>query len=316
MKSFSGLLSVVIPVYNEAGNIRTLYEELSAVLNDFKGELELIWVNDGSKDDSLTEIKTLVNADSRVKCVSLSRNFGHQLALVAGLEHSSGDVVITMDGDGQHPASVIPQLIEKFQEGHDIVNTIRANEEAIGGLKKGTSKVFYRWINRLSDVPIQSASADFRLMNRKAVNAFLEIKEKDRFNRGLIGWMGFKQCFVSFDAPKRQVGKSKYTWNKMFRFASDGIFSFSSRPLKISFFLGVLTSLLGLIYAVYAVIQYFRGNTIAGWTSLMIVVLVLGGIQLLSIGIIGEYISRVFNEAKRRPLYFVDELITNDRLED
>lgn len=316
MKSFSGLLSIVIPVYNEAGNIRSLYEELSLVLKDFQGESELIWVNDGSKDDSLTEIRELVNTDSRVKCVSLSRNFGHQLALVAGLEHSSGDVVITMDGDGQHPASVIPQLIEKCEEGYDIVNTIRENEEAVGGLKKGTSKVFYRWINRLSDVPIQSASADFRLMSRKAVRAFLEIKEKDRFNCGLIGWMGFQQCFVSFDAPKRQVGKSKYTWKKMFRFASDGIFSFSSRPLKVSFFLGVIASLLGLIYAIYAVVQYFCGNTIAGWTSLMIVVLVLGGIQLLSLGIIGEYISRVFNEAKRRPLYFVDELIVNDRQDD
>lgn len=303
------ILSIVIPCFNEENNISKLYSELTIVLKGLNINYEIVFSDDGSKDKTFSVIKELSKNDNNIRGISLSRNFGHQIALFAGIKAAKGNIVITMDGDLQHPPSFIPELLKKQSEGYDIVNTRRIDPEDIGVLKKTTSKTFYSLINFLSDVRIEPAAADFRLMTRKAVDAFTEIPERDRFTRGLISWMGFNQTIIDYQASKRFAGKSKYTFKKMIHFASDGITSFSSKPLRFSFYVGILTFFVGLLYAGYSIFNHFAGNTVPGWTSLMVTVLLIGGIQLLSIGIIGEYIARIFNEAKSRPLYFIKDLI-------
>jgi len=300
-------LSIVIPSYNEEKNIMQLYNELLPVLENICSHYEIVFVDDGSKDSTFSVIKEIAEKNKNVIGLSLSRNFGHQIAIMAGLQHSKGDLVVMMDADMQHPPEIIPQLIFEYGKGFDIVNTKRLDSDDTGFFKKVSSRCFYRFINFLSDVKIEPAAADFRLMTRKAVNAFLQLEEKDRFTRGLISWMGFKQSIVEYNASSRFAGKSKYTIKKMFRFGMDGITSFSSKPLRISFYAGIVVFLIGFIYAVYAIISHICGNTVPGWTSILVTVLIIGGIQLLSIGIIGEYIARIFNEAKERPLYFIKD---------
>ncbi len=298
-------ISVVIPLLNEEGNITVLYESLVNVLTTISTDFEIIFVDDGSKDSSFEKITNISNQDNRVLGISLSRNFGHQVAITAGLEHSCGEVVITMDADMQHPPELILSLYQKYKEGYDIVNTIREESEDAGMFKKATSKWFYSIINKLADIRIEPASADFRLMNRKTVDAFLQLKEKNRFTRGLISWMGFHQAYITYKAATRFSGKTKYSITRMFGFAADGITSFSAKPLRISFYMGVIVSFIGLLYSIYAIFAFFSGKTIPGWTSILVSILIIGGIQLISIGIIGEYLARVFNEAKNRPLYLV-----------
>jgi glycosyltransferase involved in cell wall biosynthesis len=298
-------ISIVIPSYNEQKNIPLLYRQIEESLTNY--DFECIFVDDGSVDDTFYEIKLLSEKDKRVRGVSFSRNFGHQIALLAGLKESSHDIVITMDADGQHPPGIIPRLIEEYDKGYDIVNTRRVSTADAKFSKRITSKWYYRILNWMTDVKIEPSSSDFRLMNRKTVDAFLEIDEKDRFTRGLVKWMGFRQSIIEFDAPERMTGTSKYTFKKMLRFAFDGITSFSTKPLKFSIWTGILSIILGLIYSVYVVIEYFLGNTAPGWSSTMLVILILGGFQLLSIGIIGEYIARIFNESKNRPHYFIKD---------
>jgi glycosyltransferase involved in cell wall biosynthesis len=302
-------ISIVIPLLNEEGNIKLLSDRLIEVLNSITDVYEIIFVDDGSSDQSLEIIKKLSKENNHIKGITFSRNFGHQIALMAGLEHTQGDIVITMDADLQHPPEVIFNLIQKYNEGYDIVNTLRRDSKHTGYLKKSSSKGFYKIINLLSEVNIEPASADFRLMKRKTVNEFLKLPEKDRFTRGLISWMGFKQTTIEYDTPIRHSGETKYSWRKMIGLATDGITSFSSKPLRISFYIGLFVSLIGLFYAIYAVVQYIQGDTQPGWTSILVSILIIGGIQLLSIGIIGEYLARIFKESKNRPLYIVKEYI-------
>jgi polyisoprenyl-phosphate glycosyltransferase len=307
MKGDKVHISVVIPLFNEEGNIAVLYAALILALENISPDYEIIFVDDGSKDRSFELISNISQQNNKVLGISLSRNFGHQIALTAGMEHASGEVVVTMDGDMQHPPEVIVDLYGKYKQGYDIVNSIRTETADSGAFKKITSQYFYKIINRLSDIHIEPASADFRLMNRKTVDAFLKLKEKDRFTRGIISWMGFKQAHIEYTAPERFSGKSKYSLFKMFSFAVDGITSFSAKPLRISFYAGLIVSFVGLLYAIYAVVEYFKGNTSPGWASTLVSILIIGGIQLISIGIIGEYLARVFNEAKNRPLYLVKQ---------
>ncbi len=302
-------ISIVIPLFNEEGNLQKLYEELKIVLLKLSKSCEIIFVDDGSTDSSFQIVKEMASRDPQVRGISLSRNFGHQIALMAGLELSEGELVITMDCDLQHPPAIINDLLEEYSKGFDIVNTIRRDTVGAGFIKNITSAMFYRLMRRLSDVKIVPGAADFRLMNRMVVDAFIRLPESDRFTRGLISWMGFRQTAIFYNAPARFSGTSKYTFRKMMRFALDAITSFSPKPLRISFYLGVLAIITGLIYSVYAIYQHFTKATIPGWTSLLLVVLVLGGAQLLSIGIIGEYIARIFVQAKSRPLYFVREKV-------
>jgi polyisoprenyl-phosphate glycosyltransferase len=304
-------ISIVLPLYNEAENLLILKNEIQNTLEKLDLHYEIIFVNDGSTDSSWEIIKHFSNENTSIIGVKLSRNFGHQIALFAGIKEAKGEIVITMDSDLQHPVHLIPTLIEKFAEGFDIVNTNRKDGENTSWFKKMSAKAFYTLINVLSETKIQHNAADFRLMNRKVVDAFLELPEKDRFNRGLFAWMGFQQASIEYLAEKRFANKSKYSFLKMLGFAFDGITSFSAKPLRISFFLGIFISLIGLIYAIYAVIQHFYGNTQPGWTSILVSILILGGFQLISIGIVGEYLARIFKEAKNRPLYFIAEK-TND----
>lgn len=298
-------LSIVVPVYNESEVLKLFAEELQNTLQQI--DYECIFVDDGSSDSSFHKIKQLSLENPRFTGISLSRNFGHQIALFAGLKESKGNIVITMDADLQHPPKVIHQLVKKHEQGYDIVNTKRIDASGTRLTKKLTSKWYYKLINLVSDTRIETASSDFRLLSRKAVNAFLSIPEKDRFNRGLVSWMGFKQSVISYNAEKRKAGNSKFTYKKMHKLGMDGLLSFSSKPLKLILNLGVICVLFGLAYFIYILTQHIQNNTVPGWTSTMIVILFLGGFQLISLGIIGQYIARIFNESKNRPMYFVKD---------
>lgn len=300
-------LSIVIPLYNEEENIQALYEALMETLTPMNKTYEIIFSDDGSKDKSFEMVKELHQINPSVTGISLSRNFGHQVALSAGMQHARGEVIVTMDADLQHPPATIPVLLEYYNQGYDIVNTRRIDSKEIGKFKKLSSLMFYRMINRISDVPITESSSDFRIMSRRALDAFLQFSERDRFTRGLVSWMGFRQALVDYLCPPRFAGQSKYTLKKMLRFATDGITAFSSRPLRMSSYLGLIVFFLGLLYAISVVVQYYRGTTVQGWASMLITVLLLGGVQLLSLGIIGEYLARIFNESKSRPLYFIKD---------
>ena len=302
-------ISIIIPLYNEEQNIVPLYNALIESLKGLNENWEIIFVDDGSLDRSFEEVRKLNAKEKRITGISLSRNFGHQIALMAGLHHASGKVIITMDADLQHPPETIPFLIKEYDKGFDIVNTRRIDNKDTGFFKKMTSRYFYRMINKIADVNIPEGSSDFRLMSRRALDAFLQFGEKDRFTRGLVSWMGFNQTVIEYQCLPRFAGKSKYTLRRMLHFAADGITSFSSRPLKIASYTGLIIFLAGLAYALYAIIRHFSGQTIPGWTSLLVTVLFLGGIQLLSLGIIGEYLARIFNESKARPLYFIKDKV-------
>lgn len=302
-------LSIVVPVFNEAANLEVLYSALIEVLVQTNRTYEVIFIDDGSSDQTFDVVRALNDKDSQVKGFSFSRNFGHQVALYAGLAQAKGDIVISMDGDMQHPPAMIPQLLDKYEEGYDIVNTKRIDASSTGLFKRLSSRWYYGMLNALSDVPIEPAAADFRLMNRKAVDALNRLPETHRFTRGLVGWMGFKQAIVSYQAADRHAGISKYTFFKMLRFGLDGIVSFSVKPLRIAFYTGVMVSVAALLYAVYAIIQHFLGATVEGWTSILVSVLFIGGVTLLSLGVIGEYIARIFNEVRRRPMYFFKDKV-------
>lgn len=297
-------ISVVIPLLNETGNINNLYVELQPVLKKISPDYEILYVDDGSSDDSFQKVIKLHEVDPRVRGISLSRNFGQQAALYAGIENARGRTVVTMDADLQHPVYVIPRMYEEYLKGADIVNTIRKYPPSTGYLKKATSRMFYSFINLMSDVRIEPSSVDFRLMNRKSVDAFLQMKEKDRFTRGMVSWIGFRQIFISYDADLRVYSKSRYTMKKLIKLASVGITSFSSRPLTFSLYVGAALFCFSIIYFIYTIIRHFTGSTVPGWTSLMVAILMLGSFQLILSGIIGTYIARIYNETKNRPVYF------------
>lgn len=316
MKKERPELSIVIPVFNEEGNIDMLISELIPVISQITHEYEVIFVDDGSKDKTFEKVKDLNTQNPLINGISFSKNFGHQTALLAGLKQSSGEVVISIDGDLQHPPEMIPELFQKYNEGFDIVNTKRIDPKGIGLFKKLSSRLFYKLINYLSDVPIEPAAADFRLMTRKAVDAYLAIPERDRFTRGLISWIGFRQAIIPYQANPRFSGKSKYSLTKMISFGLSGITSFSSRPLRISFYTGLMISFFGFLYALYAIIEYFQGRNVQGWTSILVTLLIIGGLTLINLGIIGEYIARIFHEVKRRPAYFIKEATDKKALKD
>ena len=299
------MLSIVIPAYFEEKNINYLYREIIDALSPSKTDFEIIFVDDGSSDGTFQQVNMLSEKDDRVMGIKLSRNFGHQIAILAGLVEAKGNRIVMMDADGQHPPSMILPMLKKLDEGYDIVNTVREDTEDAGFFKKRTSKLFYRIFNMLSDVKIERDSSDFRAMTRDALEAFLSIDEQNRFTRGLVSWMGFKQISLPYSAPPRHEGKSKYSVRRMVRFAFDGLTAFSSKPLRISTYLGLIVLLLGIAYAIYAVVIYLLGKSNPGWTSLLITILILGGTQLLILGIIGEYLARIFTESKKRPHYFI-----------
>lgn len=300
-------LSVILPAFSEEENISFIYNEILAL--DI-GELELgelIFVDDGSRDNTFEKVKEVAQKDQRVKGIRFSRNFGKQVALLAGLRESTGDLVITMDTDGQHPAASIPELIAEHERGFDIVNTVRKYSRREGWFKKSASRCFYRVLKILSDQHLEPSAAEFRLLSRKAVDAYLDFDEREPYQNGLVSWMGFRQSSITFESPERHAGKTKFNLRKLISHGLNGITSFSTRPLRISFTIGLIVMLISFGYGIYAILNYFFGTTNPGWTSLMFVILFLGSVQLFSIGIIGEYIARLFRETKKRPHYFIQE---------
>ena len=298
-------LSILIPLFNEQDNIRNLYEQLNRYTSEISTR-EIIFINDGSTDGTLEALETLRSVDPKVHYISLSRNFGHQNALKAGLDHCSGDVVISMDGDLQHPPGLIPEMIEKWQAGYDIVVTTRSDAEAGNFLKRFTSRNFYWLMSSFSNIELKPGSADFRLLDRTVVDVLKTFEETDIFYRGYVAWSGFKQFEIPYIPEKRQAGTTKYTPRKRIRLALDGLLGFSILPLRLVTMIGVVISMASFLYGFYAIcIRLFSDTAVSGWASTMAGIYFLGGIQLLCIGICGEYIGRTFMEVKKRPHYII-----------
>jgi len=302
-------ISIIIPTYCEEGNIVPLYSKLVLELNNLKiSAFEIIYINDGSTDESLEKIKELVTQDSRVKYIHFSRNFGHQNALRAGLDFASGNAVISMDADLQHPPEMLPMLINHWREGYQVVYTKRKNTSDLSLFKKLTSALFYKLVNYLSETKLEEGTADFRLLDRSVVEALKKFKENNLFYRGIVPGIGFKQISVEYTPHERFSGKTKYTFSKMVRFALIGITSSSAKPLYFSIYLGVFLAILSFLYAVYAIyISVFTEKAITGWTSLIASILFIGGIQLVMLGIVGIYLGKLFSESKNRPNYLIEE---------
>lgn len=299
-------ISVVVPVYNESPGLEEFMKSLKSTMDSLKMHWDVLFVDDGSEDDSWQIIQRLTNLHPVARGIQLSRNFGHQIALSAGLEHADGDAVITMDADLQHPPQLIPALVAKWQEGWEVVNTIRSDSRATGWFKRRTSTLFYRFINKISDVPITAGAADFRLLDRKAITALLSMPERNRFLRGMVSWIGFRQTFVCYEPGTRSAGESKYTLKKMLHLGIDGLTSFSLGPLRLALLLGAVSIVLALFYAIYVLWVKIATHTAEpGWTSIIGVVLFFGGVQLVSLGIFGEYLGQIFGETKHRPLYII-----------
>ena len=299
------MISIVTPVYNEEDNVVFFHEEITKVMKTTGMDYELIYVNDGSKDRTDELIRELAEKDSHVRAITFARNFGHQTAITCGMDFARGDAVITMDGDMQHPPELIPLLLEKWKDGYDIVQTIRTSTEDSGFIKKITSAGYYKIINSISKTPVTPGGSDFRLMNRKSLDVFLRFREHARFIRGIVGGLGFKQTTIKFEAPARHAGVSKFSMNKMLHFAMDGILTNSTTPLRAAFYAGAVSGFIGILLILHVLYSYLVGNTVPGWATMTILIAFFGSANLVGLGIIGEYIGRIYEESKNRPLYWI-----------
>jgi dolichol-phosphate mannosyltransferase len=306
-------LTVVIPVFNEEINIVRMYERLLAVLSDKVAGVEILYVDDGSADDGWERIQELANRDKRVRGLRFARNFGHQAALTAGVDAATGTAVVIIDGDMQDPPEVIPEMVDRWREGFEVVYGQREDREGETWFKLVTASMFYRLLRGITHVDIPVDTGDFRLMGPRAVAAFRAMPERNRFIRGLVSWIGFPQTAVLYKRQARQAGETKFPVRKMLRFALDGITSFSFFPLRLATWIGFAVSSFAFLYIVVVLILKATGVSWLGYTSLMASILFLGGVQLLMIGIMGEYLARIFDEVKRRPLYLVGESTDGDR---
>ena len=305
------LLSVIVPCLNEEEALRGTQVRLSSVLEQIPTNFEIIYVDDGSTDATPEVLRELQAYDSRVRVVRFSRNFGHQMAITAGLEHAAGDAVVIIDADLQDPPETILDFFRKWQEGYDVVYGVRTEREGETAFKLWTAKLFYRFLTQLSDTQIPLDTGDFRLMDRRVLNVLLGMPERDRFVRGMVSWLGFSQVAVPYRREARVAGVTKFSFFKMLRFALDGIFSFSIVPLRVATWTGFITSFLAILGIVLVSLEHFLGveGLVKGWTSTMFAVLFIGGVQLICMGIIGEYIGRIYGESKHRPLYVVREIL-------
>lgn len=309
MKNNKYFYSVIVPLYNEEEVISESYKRLTNIMNFSGGDYELIFINDGSKDNSLNNLLKASAGDKKVKVIDFSRNFGHQNAISAGMDFAKGDAVIVIDADLQDPPEVILEMIKKWKQGFHVVYGKRTKRKGETFFKKITAKIFYRLLNKLTDIQIPADVGDFRLIDKKVCDEMKKISEKSRYIRGLIAWLGFKQTEVFYIREKRFAGKTKYPLRKMLAFASNGIISFSYKPLKLATFLGGFVSFGGFIYLFYVFyLKFFTSKTIQGWSSLIIVNLIFFGIILFIMGIMGEYIGRIYEETKNRPIYIVKDL--------
>jgi dolichol-phosphate mannosyltransferase len=302
-------VSVVSPVFCEEQTIAEFYARAKGVLGTLPAAYrhEIVFVNDGSTDASLATLLRIAETDPAVRVIDLSRNFGHQVALTAGIDHATGDAVIAMDADLQDPPELIPEMLRLWREGFHVVYGVRRARKGESVFKRATAGLFYRILSRLSDVPIPLDSGDFRLMDRAVVDVLKGLREESRYIRGLVSWVGFKQCPLHYDRDPRYAGETKFSVRRMLGFAFDGISSFSDKPLRVASHLGTLVTIGSLMLMVWIIVtkMIFPSRSEAGWTSMMAVVLFLGGVQLISIGLLGEYVGRIFRQSKGRPLYIV-----------
>ena len=300
-------VSVIVPVFNEEGCLLTLVSRVVMVLEKYS-DYEILFIDDGSRDNTLTVLRKLHAGNKKINFLSFSRNFGHQNALRAGTLYASGDCIVSLDGDLQHPPELIPDLITKWKEGFDIVYTIRKDEKKIPVLKRVMSVLFYKLMNAISDMNFEHGEADFRLLDKNAAAELNNLNENAIFFRGMVKWLGFEQIGIEYTPDDRTWGKTKYSRKKMFALAISGITSFSIKPLRISTIIGISIAFLSILYGIYALyIKFFTDNSIEGWTSVFFMVTFIGGIQLIILGIIGEYIGNIFLESKKRPHYIIEE---------
>ena len=317
MNTSQPLISIVVPTYNEEEVLPEFHETLVNVLSKLQVNLEIVYINDGSTDNTLEIISDLRSKDKRITLIDLSRNFGKEIALTAGLHKAAGDAVVVIDADLQDPPELIPKLINEWEKGYDVVYAKRTFRDGESLLKKTTAHFFYRIIQRVGKFTIPEDTGDFRILSRRAVNALNTFKEQHRFMKGLFSWIGFKQKAVHYQRDARRAGESKWNYWHLWNFALDGITSFTIAPLKISTYIGLITAFGSFGYGIYMVIEtLLHGNEVAGYPSLIVIVLMLGGVQLVAIGILGEYLGRIFNETKQRPLYFISEYLPSELVAD
>ena len=310
MKDSIPEISLVVPMYNEADVLDHFFARVLPLMESLQLSYEIICVNDGSTDDTFSKLLLHNHFNSRIKILDLSRNFGKESALTAGIENASGNAVIPLDADLQDPPELIQQMIEKWREGNEVVIGVRADRESDSFFKKTTANLFYKLIGKMGEIPIPMNAGDFRLLDRKVVNALLNIPERTRFMKGIFAWLGFKQSFVYYSRPPRQAGKTKFKPWKLWNFALDGLISFSSIPLKIWTYLGLFVSMSSLLYMSFIILRtLIYGIDVPGYASLMVAILFFSGLNMIGLGILGEYISRVFMEVKQRPLYLIREKI-------
>ncbi len=298
-------IDLILPAHNEEANIRPIYEEIKTVMVDTGYDFNLIFIDDGSTDNTLQAVHALAQEDSRIKFIELSRNFGHQNAIKAGLDYSDAEIVIMMDCDLQHPPDLLPMMLKEYEKGNEIVRTCRMEADHESFLKRKTSSLFYKFISGVSQVQLEKGSADFRLISGKALEQLRKFSEFDLFFRGLIIWMGFKQVSIEFLPNERKHGETKYSYAKMFSLGLKGLTSFSIKPLYFSAYFGIATSIISLCFLPYVLSAFFTGKTVAGWASLMLTISFFGGLNLLVLGIIGVYLAKLFMQSKSRPHYII-----------
>lgn len=300
-------ISIVIPAYNEEGNLMPVYQRIKSIFENMQGySFEIIFVNDGSRDNTQSRLEEMALDFLEIKYIEFSRNFGHQPAVKAGMDYADGNVIISMDGDLQHPPELIPQMVKKWEQGYDIVYTIRSYPKEIPYFKRKTSDLFYRFLSQISDVDLTNGGgSDFRLIDSSVVQVMKNLKEDDLFLRGLTSWMGFKQTGIEFVAGERFSGQSSYDLKKMLKFAFTGITSFSVKPLYLATYLGFIFSSLSLLYIPYVLYAFLTKTEISGWASLIMTIVFFGGVQLIILGILGIYLGKIFKQVKGRPNYII-----------
>jgi|SRR3989344_65298 len=303
MKYKQRTISVIIPVFNEEDNVANIYKEVKDQLRKYG--YEFIFVNDGSTDNTQKLVEKINVRDKKVKLINLSKNFGHQIAITCGIDYTNGDATIIMDADMQDPPALIPKMISLWEKGFDVVYGIRSSRDSDGIVKKSTADIFYKILAKFSGTQIPANVGDFRLISKSVVLTLRQTREYQRFLRGIISWVGFTQIGIRYKRPKRYAGHSKYTSIKMIKLGLDAILSFSFFPLRIASFLGLVTAIVAVIFIFYALYVQSIGHTVRGWSSTIVLMLFLGSIQLIAIGIIGEYLGRIYEEVKKRPLYII-----------
>ncbi|MGG0738285.1 glycosyltransferase family 2 protein [Niallia taxi] len=306
--------SIVIPVYNEEEVIEHTYERLKTVMQSADGNYELLFINDGSKDRSVDILLQLSEQDKTIKIVDFSRNFGHQIAITAGMDYAAGNAIVIIDADLQDPPELILEMIQKWKEGYDVVYAKRTARKGETFFKKQTASAFYRTLRAMTEIDIPIDTGDFRLIDRKVCDQMNNIHEKNRFVRGLVSWVGFKQTAVEYERDERFAGETKYPLKRMLKLSLDGITSFSYKPLKLANYLGASLSVIGFVYMLIVLYQkLFTSTTVTGWSSIIVIQLFFSGITLMMLGVIGEYIGRIYDEAKNRPLYIVKDIYQHEQ---